>query len=94
MVHAPIPSNRQSRSDALGNKKGDDRKKVIAWLIRKKTSVRIEWITTRLKLGTTLNFSRYVRVVEESKKGSLMGAEMQNDDLGGLTPFNRRTDPF
>lgn len=54
-----------------GLKKGDDRKKVIAWHIRKKTSVRIEWITHRLKMGVTSNFSCYVRAVEESKEGLL-----------------------
>ena len=52
-------------------KKGDDRKKVIAWHIRKNTSVRIEWITTRLKMGVTSNFSCYVRAVEQSKDGLL-----------------------
>jgi len=52
-------------------KKGDDRKKAIAWLIRKNTSVKIEWIATRLKMGTTSNFSRYIRSVEESREGVL-----------------------
>lgn len=52
-------------------KKGDDRKKVIAWHIRKKTSVRVEWITRRLKMGVPSNFSRYIRAVEESKEGFL-----------------------
>ena len=52
-------------------KKGDDRKKVIAWDIRRKTSVRIEWITTRLKMGVTSNFSCYIRAVEQSKEGFL-----------------------
>ena len=52
-------------------KKGDDRKKVIAWHIRKKTSVRIEWITRRLTMGVTSNFSCYVRTVEQSEEGLL-----------------------
>lgn len=52
-------------------KKGDDRKKVIAWHIRKKTSVRVEWITQRLKMGVPSNFSRYIRAVDESKEGPL-----------------------
>lgn len=52
-------------------KKGDDRKKVIAWYIRKKTSVRVAWITQRLKMGVTSNFSRYIRAVEETKDGVL-----------------------
>lgn len=52
-------------------KKGDDRKKVIAWYIRKKTSVRIEWITRRLKMGVTSNFSCYVRAVDQAEGGPL-----------------------
>lgn len=54
-----------------GLKKGDDRKKVIAWHIRNKTSVRVEWITKRLKMGVTSNFSCYVRAVENSTEGLL-----------------------
>jgi len=52
-------------------KKGDDRKKVIAWHIRKKTSVRTEWITRRLNMGVTSNFSCHIRAVENSKEGAL-----------------------
>jgi REP element-mobilizing transposase RayT len=52
-------------------KKGDDRKKVISWHIRRKTSVRTEWITRRLKMGVTSNFSCYVRAVEGATEGLL-----------------------
>jgi len=52
-------------------RKGDDRKKVIAWYIRKHTSVRIEWITTRLTMGVTSNFSYHVRTVEQANEGLL-----------------------
>lgn len=63
--------------DDLANlKKGDDRKQVIAWYIRKKTSVRVEWVTQRLKMGVSSNFSRYIRAVDESKEGLLW--EMKN----------------
>jgi REP element-mobilizing transposase RayT len=52
-------------------KKGDARKKVIAWYIRKNTSVRVEWITTRLQMGSTSNFSYTYRAVEAAKEGAL-----------------------
>lgn len=52
-------------------KKGDARKKVIAWYIRKNTSVRVEWITKRLKMGSTSNFSYNYRTVETAKEGEL-----------------------
>lgn len=60
-----------TEEDLLAFKKGDDHKKVIAWTIRKKTSVRVEWITQRLKMGVPSNFSRYIREVDESKEGPL-----------------------
>ena len=53
-------------------KKGDDRKKVVAWLIRKKTGVRVEWITSRLSMGTPSNFARYIRAVEKADGGELL----------------------
>jgi hypothetical protein len=51
-------------------KKGDARKKVIAWMIRKKTGV--EWITGRLHMGTTSNFARTIRSVEKAEDGELL----------------------
>ena len=52
-------------------KKGDARKKVIAWHIRKNTSVRVGWITERLKMGTTSNFSYNYRAAEAAREGVL-----------------------
>lgn len=60
-----------AEEDLPGLKKGDDRKKVIAWSIRKKTSVRVEWIAQRLGMGATSNFSRYIRAVDGSTEGLL-----------------------
>lgn len=50
-------------------KKSDNRKKVIAWRIRKKTSVQIEWICTHLYMGSRSNFARYIRAVDDAEKG-------------------------
>ncbi len=58
-------------SELIDLKKGDGRKKVIAWHIRKKTSVRVGWITQRLKMGVISKFSCSIRAVEESKEGLL-----------------------
>lgn len=60
-----------SEQELAGLKKSDDRKKVVAWLIRKNTSVHNEWITNQLIMGRTSNLSYHVRKVEESKKGAL-----------------------
>ncbi len=52
-------------------KKSDPRKKVIAWYIRKNTSVRNEWIARQVQMGCVSNMSRYVREVEKAKRGIL-----------------------
>lgn len=61
------------REEDLGAmKKGDDRKKVLAWNIRKKTSVNIEWIVNRLEMGSRSNFASYTRQAERASDGELM----------------------
>ena len=52
-------------------RKGDARKKVIAWLVRRKTAVKNEWISSRLYMGNVSNLSRYVAEVESSTEGEL-----------------------
>lgn len=47
-------------------KKSDPQKKAIAWLIRKNTSVKNEWIAKALKMGCVSNMSQFVREVEEA----------------------------
>ena len=38
-------------ADLVSLKKGDDRKKGVAWAVRKKTRVKNEWIVRRLHMG-------------------------------------------
>ena len=64
--------------DDLANlKKGDDRKKVIAWLIRRNTSVRNEWISKALVMGHSSSVSRNVRLVEDARFGELQELKEQ-----------------
>jgi len=51
--------------------KNDPRKKAIAWFVRKNTSVRNEWISSRLHMGCVSNISRYVSEVDAAKTGEL-----------------------
>ena len=60
-------------------KKGDVKKKVIAWLIRKNTSVKNEWISRQLKMGHPSSVSRNVRLVENEKCGAV--SELKNKML-------------
>ncbi len=48
-------------------KKGDVHKKVLAWYIRKNTSVRNEWISQKLHMGCLSNISHYVSEIEQTK---------------------------
>ena len=52
-------------------KKCDPRKKVMAWLVRKNTSVKNEWISEKVCMGCASKMSLYVREVAESKTGIL-----------------------
>ncbi|MBN2685198.1 MAG: transposase [Pontiellaceae bacterium] len=52
-------------------KKNDPRKKVIAWLIRKNTSVRNQWISEHLHMGSPSNLSHFIREVSEATDGDL-----------------------
>jgi hypothetical protein len=42
-----------------------------AWLVGKRISVKVEWIASRLEMGTTSKFSRHVREVETAGIGLL-----------------------
>ncbi|MFA7257016.1 MAG: hypothetical protein WC047_05525, partial [Kiritimatiellales bacterium] len=53
-------------------KKGDDRKKVIAWLIRKNTCVKIEWIAEALSMGNVATVSRGTGEIESATDGYLL----------------------
>lgn len=52
-------------------KKGDARKKAIAWFIRKHTSVKNEWISNALHMGHVAAISRSVGEMEAVKQGLL-----------------------
>ncbi len=52
-------------------KKGDACKKVVAWVIRNKTSVKNEWVVRQLHMGRASNLARYVKEVDLAKDGEL-----------------------
>jgi hypothetical protein len=60
-------------------RKGDERKAVLAALIRSRTAVSTEWIATRLKMGHPSSVSRQVGIVKKSPK-----LQKQVNDLGKL----------
>lgn len=58
-------------ADLTALKKSDPRKKAVAWLIRKRTSVRNEWISGRLGMGSVTKLSSFVSEVEHAVDGEL-----------------------
>jgi len=60
-----------SNTDLSKLRKNDSRKKIIAWLVRKNSSVKNEWIAKALQMGCVSNMSQFVREVEEAKSGEL-----------------------
>ena len=50
-------------------KKSSSEKCALAWLIRKRTSVRTAWIKERLHMGSATNFSELLKRVEAASKG-------------------------
>lgn len=54
-------------------RKGAPEKMAIAWLLKKRTIVRNEWVSKRLFCGHPANIPGYVRKVEEAKQGPLFG---------------------
>ena len=59
------------RTDLGRLQKADDRKKVIAWLVRSRTSVKNEWIASSLSMGHPSTVSRGVGAVEKAEDGLL-----------------------
>jgi len=53
-------------------KKGSRQKKVIAWLIRRNTSVKNDWICEKLSMGRGSNLARHVRDVEGATDPQIM----------------------
>jgi putative transposase len=60
-----------SRSELDTLPKGDQRKMVVAWMIRKQTSVRNEWISNALRMGSPARLSTYLREVDAATTGEL-----------------------
>jgi len=58
--------------ELAGLKKADVRKKVIAWFVRKHTSVPNEWVSNALQMGHASTVSRCAREVELASDGILL----------------------
>ena len=65
-----------------------DEKTLIAWLVRKRTSVTRDWVTERLEMGHPSSVSRAVRKVPNSAgRRNVWTRQSSNVRLHGLTPL-------
>lgn len=53
-------------------RKSDPRKMAVAWLIRRNTAVRNEWISDQLHMGRSSKMSYFVKQVEDARSGMLL----------------------
>jgi REP element-mobilizing transposase RayT len=60
-----------ARGELESMRKGAPEKMALAWLLKKRTVVRNEWIGRRLFCGHAANIPGYVRKVEQAKEGPL-----------------------
>jgi len=58
--------------EVLAGKKGSDEKCLLAWLIRRRTSVSNAWISHRLQMGRPDCLSRYPQRIEQTKDRRLL----------------------
>lgn len=61
-----------TQEELTAMRKNDPRKKVVAWLIRRNTSVGNRWICEHLAMGHVSNLARHVKDVEESTEQAVM----------------------
>ncbi len=52
-------------------KKSDERKQVVAWFLRKKTTMGLDWIAEQLGMGSRANVSRAVGSIGLSEKAAV-----------------------
>ncbi|MFH1970132.1 MAG: transposase [Verrucomicrobiota bacterium] len=70
-----------SRESLRGMRKGHEVKRVIAWALRKQTTVSNRWLSNKLDLGHPANVPGYVRSVVQVKTGSLLHLRRQIEEI-------------
>lgn len=60
-----------SEGDLESTRKGDERKRALAWLVHTRTQASQDWISSRLCMGCSSNISTYIRMVRDAERGSL-----------------------
>lgn len=60
-----------TRDDLTSLKKGDGRKKAIAWVIKTNTTVKNEWLSRKLHMGSASNIARLANEADDKLKSQL-----------------------
>jgi putative transposase len=64
-------------------KKNNVRKEMIAWFLRKKTPMGLEWISGQLEMGSRANVSRAIRKVEGSTDREIQELKLELEKMYG-----------
>jgi len=72
LLHAGLGILGLQEKEVLAGKKSSDEKCLLAWLIRRRTSVSNAWISIRLKMGRSDCLSRYPKRIENTKDYRLL----------------------
>lgn len=69
LLEAGLKALQLNETDLFHMPKSSPKKCALAWLIRKNTSVKVEWIKDHLCMGKATNFSALLKELEKSRPG-------------------------
>ena len=78
MIQQGLDSLELNEGELLGLKKNCPEKYAIAWLIRRNTSVRLQWIKERLHMGKATNFSEFLKKMTAGEYGKECFEKVKN----------------
>ena len=81
LVRAGLKVLGLDEAEVLAGRKGTDEKCLLAWLVRRRTSVTNEWISRRLKMGRPDCLSRYPQRIEETRDRRLLQLRGRLDNI-------------
>jgi hypothetical protein len=83
LVQAGLAQLNLNEEDLLRLKKNCAEKYAVAWLVRRYTSVRPQWIKERLKMGKATNFAAFLRRMGNGEFGCECFEKVKNIKSSG-----------
>lgn len=85
-----MPGLLEGAAESKDQSKGDERKAVLATLLRRRTTVGLEWIASRLRTGHPGSVSRQVGNVKRDRKPGKRSNEREKCCSAGTDPRSQR----